>query len=257
VTLGVGEVERYGPMDDPDRTVVVIEDDDHIAELLELYLGQAGFGVARARTGPAGLDLVARRDPVIAIVDVGLPGGIDGFEVCRRLRAEASAGSGGSAGSERPAGSLPVLVLTARGDETDRVVGLELGADDYVTKPFSPRELVARVKAILRRAAPPAGDRPPAPGPVVIGDVEVDLARHEVRRAGRPVDLAPREFALLAALVDNRGLVLSRRQLLDLAWGHDWYGDERTVDVHVGQLRRKLGPGLPLVTLRRTGYRLG
>jgi DNA-binding response OmpR family regulator len=237
---------------EPDRTVVVVEDDDHIAELLELYLGQAGFAVERARTGTAGLELVSRHDPVIAIVDIGLPGGMDGFEVCRRLQATP--------------GGLPVLVLTARGDETDRVVGLELGADDYVTKPFSPRELVARVKAILRRAAPgpssqpgrPGHPGPPAPpAPVVVGDVEVDLARHEVRRGGQPVGLAPREFALLAVLVDNRGLVLSRRQLLDLAWGHDWYGDERTVDVHVGQLRRKLGPGLPLTTLRRTGYRLG
>jgi DNA-binding response OmpR family regulator len=232
--------------ENPDRTVVVVEDDDHIAELLELYLGQAGFRVAWARTGPAGLELVSRHDPAIAIVDIGLPGGMDGFEVCRRLRAS---------------GALPVLVLTARGDETDRVVGLELGADDYVTKPFSPRELVARVKAILRRAGPAPGAAPGSPSappaPVVVGDVEVDLARHEVRRGGQPVGLAPREFALLAVLVDNRGLVLSRRQLLDLAWGHDWYGDERTVDVHVGQLRRKLGPGLPLATLRRTGYRLG
>jgi DNA-binding response OmpR family regulator len=220
------------------RTVVVVEDDDHIAELLDLYLDQAGFRVERAATGAQGLDLAAEHRPALAIVDIGLPGGIDGFEVCRRLRA---------------AGDLPLVMLTARGDETDRVVGLELGADDYVTKPFSPRELVARVRAILRRSDPAAR----ASAPVVVGDVEVDLARHEVRRRGVRVDLAPREFALLAALVDNRGLVLSRRQLLDLAWGRDWYGDDRTVDVHVGQLRRKLGDGLPLVTLRRTGYRLG
>jgi DNA-binding response OmpR family regulator len=151
---------------------------------------------------------------------------------------------------------MPVVLLTARGDETDRVVGLELGADDYVTKPFSPRELVARIKAILRRtdgAAPGGG----AGATITIGDVEVDLARHEARRNGHPVPLTPREFALLAALAENRGIVLSRRQLLDLAWGRDWYGDERTVDVHVRQLRRKLGDGLPLATLRRTGYRLG
>jgi DNA-binding response OmpR family regulator len=220
------------------RTVVVVEDDDHIAELLDLYLDQAGFRVERATTGAQGLDLAAAYRPALAIVDIGLPGSIDGFEVCRRLRA---------------AGDLPLVMLTARGDETDRVVGLELGADDYVTKPFSPRELVARVRAILRRSDP--ATRPSAP--VVVGDVEVDLARHEVRRGDVPVDLAPREFALLAALVENRGLVLSRRQLLDLAWGRDWFGDDRTVDVHVGQLRRKLGDGLPLVTLRRTGYRLG
>jgi DNA-binding response OmpR family regulator len=174
-------------------------------------------------------------------VDIGLPDGPDGFEVCRRLRSQ---------------GDLPVLMLTARGDESDRVVGFELGADDYVTKPFSPRELVARIKAILRRTSTSAGQEGRSDR-IVVGDVEVDLARHEARRAGRLVDLAPREFALLAALVDNRGLVLSRRQLLDLAWGYDWYGDERTVDVHVRQLRRKLGDGLPLVTMRRTGYRLG
>jgi len=228
-------MERCAPMDR--RTVVVVEDDDHIAELLDLYLDQAGFRTARATNGRDGLALVAEHQPAIVVLDIGLPGGVDGFEVCRRLRTTSS---------------VPVLVLTARGDETDRVVGLELGADDYVTKPFSPRELVARVKAILRRTT--AASVPAAP--VVVGDVEVDLARHEVRRAGQPVELAPREFALLAALAENRGLVLSRRQLLDLAWGYDWYGDERTVDVHVGQLRRKLGDGLPLTTVRRAGYRL-
>jgi DNA-binding response OmpR family regulator len=216
-------MERCAPMDR--RTVVVVEDDDHIAELLDLYLDQAGFRTARATNGPDGLALVAEHQPAIVVLDIGLPGGVDGFEVCRRLR---------------PTSSVPVLVLTAR------------GADDYVTKPFSPRELVARVKAILRRTT--AASVPAAP--VVVGDVEVDLARHEVRCAGQPVELAPREFALLAALAENRGLVLSRRQLLDLAWGYDWYGDERTVDVHVGQLRRKLGDGLPLTTVRRAGYRL-
>jgi two-component system alkaline phosphatase synthesis response regulator PhoP len=223
----------------PGRTVVVVEDDDHIAELLDLYLDQAGFQVARANTGAGALALAAEHRPSIAIIDIGLPGEIDGFEVCRRLRA---------------ASDLPVLMLTARGDETDRVVGLELGADDYVTKPFSPRELLARVKAILRRS-----DRGHSGGTSTIsfGDVEIDLRRHEVRRAGHVVDLAPREYALLAALTENRGLVLSRRQLLDLAWGYDWYGDDRTVDVHVGQLRRKLGDDLPLATLRRSGYRLG
>jgi DNA-binding response OmpR family regulator len=221
-----------------DQTVVVIEDDDHIAELLELYLDQAGFRVARAVGGNDGLTLVDQRHPALVVVDIGLPDGIDGFEVCRRLRAKSA---------------VPILMLTARGDETDRVVGLELGADDYVTKPFSPRELVARVKAILRRSTEVVG---PSDN-VVVGDVEVGLARHEVRKDGILVDLAPREFALLAALVENRGIVLSRRQLLDLAWGYDWFGDERTVDVHIGQLRRKLGEQLPLATVRRTGYRLG
>ncbi len=219
------------------RTVVVVEDDDQIAELLELYLIQAGFAVARAGDGYGGLRLAEEHEPVLVIVDIGLPGGIDGLEVCRRLRA---------------ASDVPVLVLTARGDEADRVTGFELGADDYVTKPFSPRELVARVQAIVRRS----GGRP-GTGTVAVGDIAVDLGRHEARRGGRAIDLAPREFALLAALVEHRGQVLSRRQLLDLAWGYDFEGDERTVDVHVRQLRRKLGDGLPLATVRRTGYRLG
>ena len=260
--MTIDQVGPYDPMEG--RTVAVIEDDDHIAELLQLYLSQAGFTVVRAATGHEGLALLAGGSgasgvpgptgapgvpavsgasgrPAIAIVDIGLPGEIDGLEVCRRVRA----GSG-----------MPVVLLTARGDETDRVVGLELGADDYVTKPFSPRELVARIKAILRRTDGAATGATGA-ATIAIGDVEVDLARYEARRGGQPVPLTPREFALLAALAENRGIVLSRRQLLDLAWGHDWYGDERTVDVHVRQLRRKLGDGLPLVTLRRAGYRLG
>jgi DNA-binding response OmpR family regulator len=219
------------------RTIIVVEDDDQIAELLALYLGQADFEVARAGDGYGGLRLAAEHEPALVIVDIGLPGGIDGLEVCRRLRAESD---------------VPVLVLTARGDEADRMTGFELGADDYVTKPFSPRELVARVQAIVRRS----GGRPGA-GTVVLGDVLVDLGRHEARRAGRVVELAPREFALLAALLDHQGQVLTRRQLLDLAWGYDFDGDERTVDVHVRQLRRKLGDGLPLATVRRAGYRLG
>jgi DNA-binding response OmpR family regulator len=225
-------------------TIVVIEDDDNIAELLDLYLEQAGFRVERATTGEDGIDLVTSAQAALAVVDIGLPGGIDGFEVCRRMRAS---------------GTVPVLMLTARGDETDRVVGLELGADDYVTKPFSPRELVARVKAILRRtteSTTPSGTPLGLP-PVLVGDVIVDLQRREARLDGTAVDLAPREFDLLAALVEHRGQVLSRRLLLDLGWGYDWYGDERTVDVHVAQLRRKLGKGFPLVTLRRAGYRLG
>jgi DNA-binding response OmpR family regulator len=248
--VGTDEVGRYDPMEG--RTVAVIEDDDHIAELLQLYLGQAGFEVARASTGHEGLALLAGHGtgrggqatarPALAIVDIGLPGEIDGLEVCRRVRA----GSG-----------MPVVLLTARGDETDRVVGLELGADDYVTKPFSPRELVARIKAILRRTDGGGAGGGGGTATIAVGDVEVDLARHEARQGGRAVTLTPREFALLAALAENRGIVLSRRQLLDLAWGHDWYGDERTVDVHVRQLRRKLGDGLPLATLRRAGYRLG
>jgi DNA-binding response OmpR family regulator len=221
------------------QTVLVVEDDPAIADLLDLYLRQAGFRVLQAPTGERGLELVAQQRPVLVVLDIGLPG-IDGLEVCRRIRSGSS---------------LPILFLTARDGEIDRVLGLELGADDYVVKPFSPREVVARVRAILRRGA--AGpDRAVAVVEVGHG-IELDLARREVRVAAEPVPLANREFDLLAFLAANQGLALSRQQLLDGVWGVDWYGDERTVDVHVRQLRRKLGDELPLATVWGVGYRLG
>lgn len=161
---------------------------------------------------------------------------MSGLEVCRELRTTSD---------------VPVLFLTARDDEVDRVLGLELGADDYVTKPFSPREVVARVKAILRR-----GSRSSEATVVEFGDVTIDLERHEALVAGRSVPLATQEFRLLAHLCANQGAVLSRQQLLDGAWGEGWIGDIRTVDVHVRQLRRKLGDDLPLATVRGAGYRL-
>ena len=219
--------------------VVLVEDDGHIADLVSLYLDQAGFRVYRADNGNDGLRVVAERQPKLVILDVGLPGDLDGLEVCRRLRATTD---------------VPVIMLTARDGEIDRVLGLELGADDYVTKPFSPREVVARVKAILRRAD--GAGRRTAQTVLRAGDVEVDLGRAETRVGGRTVALTTREFALLQYLAENKGLALSRRQLLDGAWGADWYGDERTVDVHVRQLRKKLGDGFPLATVRGIGYRL-
>lgn len=217
-------------------TVVVIEDDPHIADLLDLYLRRDGFRVLLAGAGQRGLELVGQHRPRLVLLDVGLPGALDGLALCRQLVAD----------------GVPVIMVTARDAEMDRVLGLELGADDYVTKPFSPRELVARVHAVLRRTQGGASRT----GPVVAGPVEVDLARHEARVAGRPVALTAREFALLAHLATHRGVVLSRRQLLDAAWGQGWIGDERTVDVHVRQLRRKLGDELPLVTVRAVGYRM-
>jgi DNA-binding response OmpR family regulator len=220
-------------------TVVVIEDDSNIAQLVELYLREAGYAVHLAGDGASGIEVIRGRAPDLVILDIGLPGELDGLEVCRRLRATSH---------------VPIVVLTARDTELDRVLGLELGADDYVTKPFSPRELVARVRAVLRRADGVGAD----PHPVVVIDaLEVDAGRREVRVDGTPVALAAREFALLLHLAENRGLALSRQQLLDGVWGHDWYGDERTVDVHVRQLRKKLGDALPLATVRGTGYRLG
>jgi len=218
---------------------VVIEDDQHIADLVELYLRQEGFRVVQAGTGENGLDAVRNQDPRLVILDVGLPGAVDGLEVCRRLRANTD---------------IPVIMLTARDEEVDRILGLELGADDYVTKPFSPRELMARVKAILRRAEGPTRDRPEV---IVTGGVEVDAGRREARVGGRVVPLATREFDLLRFLAENDGLALTRQQLLDGVWGPGWYGDERTVDVHVRQLRKKLGDALPLETVWGVGYRLG
>jgi DNA-binding response OmpR family regulator len=229
---------------DPARApVVVIEDDPSIADLVELYLGQAGFRVERAGDAESGWRAIERVAPCLAVVDLGLPGAFDGLELCRRIRA---------------AGRLPVVVLTARGDEIDRVLGLELGADDYITKPFSPRELVARVRAVLRRSDPAPTDGDGETRPVLtVGSVTVDTGRREVTESGRVVPLTAREFDLLVYLARNVGLALSRTQILDGVWGAGWYGAERTIDVHVRQLRAKLGAGLPLATVRGVGYRLG
>ena len=219
------------------RTIVVVEDDPSIADLIDLYLRRAGWRVLLAADGAHGLDLVRRHAPDLVVLDVGLPGDLDGFDVCRTIRSTSS---------------VPVVMLTARDGEIDRVLGLELGADDYVTKPFSPRELVARVKAILRRttAAPAVAEV------VVLGDLEVDSARREARVAGAAVALASREFDLLVYLAAHPGLALTRRQLLDGVWGAGWVGDERTVDVHVRQLRKKLGDAFVLTTVWGVGYRL-
>jgi DNA-binding response OmpR family regulator len=223
-------------------TIVVVEDDTHISDLVDMLLRAEGYRVVQAGAGLAGIAAIDREKPRLAILDVGLPD-IDGLEVVRRLRTL----SGSTA-------RTPVIMLTARDGEIDRVLGLELGADDYVTKPFSNRELVARVKAVLRRADGPPRD---APGVHVVGRVEVDVGRREARLDGVPVPLATREFDLLLYLTENEGLALSRRQILDGAWGADWYGDERTVDVHVRQLRKKLGDDVPLATVWGVGYRLG
>jgi DNA-binding response OmpR family regulator len=219
-------------------TIVVVEDDTNIADLVDMYLRREGFRVIQAGTGETGLAAIERERPRMVILDVGLPGSIDGLEVCRRVRAKQS---------------LPVLMLTARDGEVDRILGLELGADDYVTKPFSPRELVARVKAILRRS-----DGTSEPNEVLMaGRVEVDIARREARIDGEPVALASKEFQLLQFLAERPGRALSRQQLLDGVWGSGWYGDDRTVDAHVRQLRKKLGDALPLSTVWGMGYRLG
>ncbi len=230
-------------MEQSAAVVLVVEDDPSIADLLDLYLRREGLRVHLADSGERGLELWRLHRPTVVLLDVGLPG-IDGLEVCRRIRATDP--------------QVAMLFLTARDEELDRVLGLELGADDYVTKPFSPREVVARVKVHLRRAG--LADRAATPSATaairtVLGDVVVDEGRREVTDRGAVVALTAQEFDLLLHLCRNRGLALSRRQILDGAWGTDWVGDERTVDVHVAQLRRKL-PDLTLATVRGVGYRL-
>jgi DNA-binding response OmpR family regulator len=217
-------------------TILVVDDEANIADLVELYLRKEGFRVLKAATGEDGLAAAKRERPRLVVLDVGLPG-IDGLEVCKRLQAD---------------GNVPVIFLTARDSEIDRILGLEIGADDYLTKPFSPRELVARVKAILRRTDGPAA----APDVIEVGGAVVDLGRREVTANGAVVDFTAKEFELLRYLAEHRGRALSRQQILDGVWGYGWYGDARTVDVHVAQVRKKLGDAVAITTVRGIGYRL-
>ena len=221
-------------------TILVVDDEANIADLVEMYLRKEGFRVLKAGTGEDGLAAAKRERLRLVVLDVGLPG-IDGLEVCRRLRSDHSSG-----------GNVPVIFLTARDSEIDRILGLEMGADDYLTKPFSPRELVARVKAILRRT----GASAPAPEVLEVGRAVIDLGRREVRAHGAVVDCTGKEFELLRYLVENQGRALSRQQILDGVWGYGWYGDARTVDVHVAQVRKKLGDAVAITTVRGVGYRL-
>ena len=215
--------------------VLVVEDDRAIADLVRLYLRRDGFGVQVEADGATALDAVGRLRPVAVVLDIGLPG-LDGVEVCRRLRAADD--------------WTPVLFMTARDDEVDRIVGLELGADDYVTKPFSPRELVARVRAVLRRA-----DGVPTREEVLaMGVVRVEVDRRRVQVDGRDVALTATEFALLAHLMRAPARVFTREQLLGAVWGYAAAAGTRTVDVHVAQLRGKLGDASPIRTVRGTGY---
>ncbi len=219
--------------------VLVVEDEQAIADLVRAYLRKEGFEVVWARSGEQALEELGRHPVRLVVLDIGLPG-IDGFEVCRRLRARTA---------------VPILVLSARDDEVDRVAGLEAGADDYVVKPFSPRELVARVKAILRRAGG-GGVAGVGDGVLAVGDVELDPAARSVRVGGEAVELTGREFDLLAALLAHPGVVLSRDRLLELAWQGDFPGGTRTVDVHVAQLRAKLGRPDLVATVRGAGYKV-
>ncbi len=219
--------------------MLVVDDEQSIRELVGGYLRRDGFEVVEAGSGEQALAALAASRIDLVILDVRLPG-IDGMETLRRVRRTSS---------------VPVLLLTARAEEADRIVGLELGADDYVTKPFSPREVVARVRAILRRGDPTSADER-----MVIGELRIDAAAHEVTVGGEPAVLTALEFDLLGALATAPGRVFTRRQLIERVWGWDFYGDERIVDVHIRKLRRALGdpaedPRL-ILTVRGVGYKL-
>jgi two-component system, OmpR family, alkaline phosphatase synthesis response regulator PhoP len=232
--------------------ILVVDDERSLVDLVRSYLEADGFAVSEAYDGPSALEVAAREEPQVVVLDVMLPG-FDGFEVCRRLRHFSNA---------------YVLMLTSRSQEVDKLIGLSVGADDYLTKPFSPRELVARVKAMLRRAemgaaqaTVGAGRLPPdIPPPVVFADLVIDAARHEVRKRGDLIRLTPREFELLVTLSAHPGLVFTRNQLLNRIWGDDVF-DERLVDVHMAGLRKKLedDPVTPryIETIRGVGFRFG
>mgnify|MGYP001819813505 CR=1 FL=1 len=225
------------------KRVLVIEDEPNIASFARMYLEAAGFEVEVSTRGDDGLERALSAPPDLVVLDLMLPGA-DGYEVTRRLRGESR---------------MPIIMLTARDDPVDRVVGLELGADDYVTKPFNPRELVARVRAVLRRAeggGANGGGAAQAPATLVLETLRVDVGGREAFVADAQVSLTPKEFDLLVTLLENRGLVMTREQLLEQVWGYTFLGDSRTIDVHVRQLRRKLGDACPIQTVWGTGYKV-
>jgi len=224
------------------QKILVVDDEPHIVELVRYNLAQEGYAVLTAHDGSEALSRVRQERPDLVILDIMLPY-VDGLEVCRQIRRESS---------------VPIIMLTARGGELERVVGLEIGADDYVTKPFSPRELVARVRAILRRTAAEAA---PLPGGGLLrgGGLTLDPATHEVTLNGRPVDLTAKEFELLRLLLSHPNRVFTRDFLLEHIWGYDYYGSTRTVDMHISRLREKIedDPASPsyIVTVRGVGYK--
>ena len=225
-------------------TILVVEDERDIADLVKYHLEKAGFSARVMGDGKQALELIARDHPDLLILDLMLPG-LDGLEVCRRLRGNTATRS------------IPIIMLTAKAEEVDRIVGLEMGADDYIPKPFSPRELVARVKAVLRRTIPLP---PTSETPLAVGDLRLDPARHEVTKGGMALSLSAVEFRLLEFLIRHRGRVYTRIQLLDQVWGQDRFVEPRTVDVHIRRLRQKVEDDstLPtlILTVRGLGYKL-
>jgi DNA-binding response OmpR family regulator len=220
------------------QTVLVVEDEASIASFVSLYLKNAGYTVKAVANGSDALAQVEAEQPGLIILDLMLPD-MDGIEVCRRIRQRRD---------------VPILMLTARDEDIDKIIGLEVGADDYMTKPFNPRELVARVKSILRRSTPDR--RVSETAEIRHGDLHVDAGRREVHVGEEEIQLAPKEFDLLWELLDHRGVVLTRDQLLERVWGYTFAGDTRTVDVHVRQVRRKLGDASPIVTVWGVGYKV-
>src|SRR5512136_2008340 len=219
------------------ETLLLVDDERNIVDLARMYLEQEGYKVEAAYDGQTALDQIEAIQPALVVLDLMLPV-VDGWEVCRRVRATSD---------------VPIIMLTARDDDVDKIVGLELGADDYMTKPFNPRELVARVKAILRRS-----DRAVLPTKIVrLGDLTIDPARREVTVAGQPIALRTKEFDCLLTLAEHKGIVLSREKLLELAWGYDFAGQTRTVDVHVAHLRKKIAHSTAQIeTVTGVGYKL-
>jgi two-component system, OmpR family, alkaline phosphatase synthesis response regulator PhoP len=221
------------------ETILVVDDEANIRDLARLYLEKGGYRVITANDGLEALAQVKRNPPVLIVLDLMLPE-LDGWEVCRRVRADSN---------------VPILMLTARDDDIDKIVGLEMGADDYLTKPFNPRELVARVRAILRRMRPQS--EPDATQKRELGNVIVDPASREVTVADKRIPLRTKEFDLLITLMDHVNIVLSRDQLLDLVWGYEFYGQTRTVDVHIAHLREKLSDSNVVIeTVWGMGYKL-
>ena len=221
-------------------TILVVDDEQRIIDLARMYLEQDGFCVTSATNGMAAKRMILKDKPNLVVLDLMLPG-MDGLEVCRRVR-EAS--------------DVPIIMLTARDDDIDKIVGLELGADDYLTKPFNPRELVARIRAILRRTDR-GGTYEDSSPTITIGNLHIDAQRRRVEVAGQGVDLRMKEFDLLKSLAENKGVVFSRERLLQVVWGYDFAGETRTVDVHIAHLRHKLGGMDPtIVTVWGVGYKL-
>ena len=223
----------------PSDTILAVDDEVHILELISFNLKAAGYHVVTALTGEEALKRCEVERPSLVLLDIMLPG-IDGLEVCRCLK------------GDRMTSNIPIIMLTARGDEVDKILGLELGADDYITKPFSVRELAARVKSLLRRVAPQQKSEPQT---LRSGDIMIDITNYEAFKGGEKLSLTLKEFELLKVLVLSRGKVLTRDFLLDRIWGYEYYGETRTVDVHIRHLRQKLGEEPYIETVRGVGYR--